>query len=50
MQRQRAKIEREIEELCFEPIIVSIDYMDKFERKEMRKKRPIKKYLVPLVI
>ena len=28
------KIKREIEELFFKPIIVSIDYMDKFERKE----------------
>ena len=32
---------REIEELFFKPIIVSIDEMDKFEQKEMKKIRPI---------
>ena len=36
------KIKREIEELFFKPIIVSIDDMDKFEQKEMKKIRPIK--------
>ena len=36
------KIKREIEELSFKPIIVSIDDMDKFEQKEMKKIRPIK--------
>ena len=28
--------------LFFKPIIVSIDHMDKFEQKEMKKIRPIK--------
>ena len=36
------KIKGEIEELFFKPIIVSIDDMDKFEQKEMKKKRPVK--------
>ena len=31
------KIKREIEELFFKPIIVSIDDMDRFEKKEMKK-------------
>ena len=35
-------IKREIEELFFKLIIVSIDDMDKFEQKEMKKIRPIK--------
>ena len=36
------KIKRKIEELNFEPIMVSIDDMNKFEQKEMKKIRPIK--------
>ena len=38
----KLKIKREIDELCFKLIIVSIDDMDKLERKEMEKKKPIK--------
>ena len=36
------KIKREIEELFFKPIIMSIDDMGKFEQNEMKKKRPIR--------
>ena len=36
---------REIEELFFKPIIVSIDDIDKFEQKEIRMKRPVKNTL-----
>ena len=36
------KIKREIEELFFKLIIVSVDDMDRFEKKEMKKIRPIK--------
>ena len=36
------KIKREIGELFFKPIIVSIDDMDNSEQKEMKKIRPIK--------
>ena len=39
---REAKIKKEIEELVLKPIIVSIDDMDKFEEKQMKKKRPIK--------
>ena len=39
---REVKIKREIEELFFKPIMVSIDDMDKFEQKEMKKIRPIK--------
>ena len=35
-------IKREIEELFFKPIIVSIDDMDSFEQNEIKKIRPIK--------
>ena len=38
---REVKIKREMEEL-FKWITVSIDDMDKFEQKEMKKKRPIK--------
>ena len=31
------KIKREIEELCFKPIFVSIEDMDMFEEEEMKK-------------
>ena len=37
------KIKREIKGLFFKPIIVTIDDMDKFEKKEMKKKIPVKK-------
>ena len=40
---RKGKIKREIKELIFKLIIVTIDYMDKFEQKEMKKIRPIKK-------
>ena len=33
---REVKIKKEIEELFFKPIIVSIDEMDKFEQKEMK--------------
>ena len=39
---REVKIKKEIEELVFKPIIVSIDDMDKFEQKEMKKIKPIK--------
>ena len=39
---REVKIKREIEELFFKSIIVSIDDMDKFELKEMKKIRSIK--------
>ena len=39
---RKVKIKREIEELFFKPLIMSIDDMDKFEQKEMKKIRPIK--------
>ena len=38
---REVKIKRQIE-LFFKPIIVSIDDMDKFELKEMKKIRPVK--------
>ena len=37
------KTKREIKELFFKSIIVSIDDMEKFEEKEMKKIRPIDK-------
>ena len=39
------KIKSETEELFFEPIFLSIDDRNKFEPKEMKKKRPIKNTL-----
>ena len=39
---REVKIKREIEELFFKLIIVSVDDMDRFEKKEMKKIRPIK--------
>ena len=39
---KEVNIKREIEKLFFKPIIVSIDDIDKFEKKEMKKIRPIK--------
>ena len=35
-------MKKEIQELIFKLIIVSIDDMDRFEEKERKKKRPIK--------
>ena len=40
------KIEREIEELSYKPILVSKDDTDKSEEQEMKKMRPIKKISV----
>ena len=39
---REVKVKREIEELFFKPIFVSIDDMDKFEQKEMKKIWPTK--------
>ena len=39
---REVKIKREIEKLFFKPIIVSIDDMDRVEKKEMKKIRPTK--------
>ena len=39
---REVKTKREIEELFFKPLSVSEDDMDKFEQKEMKKKRPVK--------
>ena len=39
---REVEIKREIEELFFKPITVSIEDIDKFEQKEMKKIRPIK--------
>ena len=36
------RIKREIEKLFFKPMVVSIDDLDKFEQKELKKIRPIK--------
>ena len=36
------KIKRKMEELFFKPITVSVNNMDKFEQKEMKRIRPIK--------
>ena len=36
------KLKRELEELFLKPIIVSIDDIDQFEEKEMKKTRPMK--------
>ena len=38
---REVKTKREIEELFFKLMMVSIDDMDKFEQKQMKKKRPI---------
>ena len=42
LKNRKVKFKREIEELFFKPIAVSIDNMDKFEENEMQKIRPIK--------
>ena len=39
---KEVKIKREIEELFFKPIVVSINDMDMFEEKEIKKIGPIK--------
>ena len=44
------KIRREIEEIFFKQIIVSIDDMNKLEQKEMKKIRPIKNTLYDWLI
>ena len=42
LKHREVKIKIQIEELFFKPIIVSIDDMDKFKQKEIKKKRSIK--------
>ena len=43
MKDREIKTKRELDELLFKPIIVSIDDMDRFgKKKEMKKIRPIK--------
>ena len=42
LKEREVKTKREIEELFFKPLSVSEDDMDKFEQKEMKKKRPVK--------
>ena len=43
MKYREVKIKIEIEELFFKLITVSIDGMDRFEKKEIKKIRPIKR-------
>ena len=43
LEDREVKTKREIEQLSFKLIIVSIDDINKFEQKEMKKIRPIKK-------
>ena len=47
---REVKIKREIEEIFFKQIIVSIDDMNKLEQKEMKKIRPIKNTLYDWLI
>ena len=42
LKEREVKTKTEIEELFFKPLSVSEDDMDKFEQKEMKKKRPVK--------
>ena len=42
LKQRELKIKREIEELFFKPIIVSVDDMDKFKEKEIKKIWPVK--------
>ena len=42
LKQRELKIKREIEELFSKPIIVSVDDMDKFKEKEIKKIWPIK--------
>ena len=44
------KLKREIEELFYKPIIVSKDDLNKFEKQEMKKIRPIKRNWFDLLI
>ena len=39
---KEVKIKREMEQIFFKPINLSIDDMEKFDQKDMDKKRPIK--------
>ena len=41
---REVKPKKEIEELFLKSIIMSIDYMDRFEKKEMKNIRPVKNY------
>ena len=49
LKETEVQIKREIEDLLFKPIIVSIDDMNKFEQNEMEKKRPINNNVVQMV-
>ena len=42
LKNKEVKINREIEQLFFKPILAFIDDIDKVEEKEMKKIRPIK--------
>ena len=42
LKEREIKIKREIEELFFKRIVVSIDDMDRFLKKEIKKIRPVK--------
>ena len=48
LKETEVQIKREIEDLLFKPIIVSIDDMNKFEQNEMEKKRPINNNVVQM--
>ena len=50
LKNREVKHNREIEELFFKPIMVSIDDMGWFEKKEMKKIRPIQNTLTLCVI
>ena len=39
---REVKLKREIKEVFFKPIVVSIDDMDRFEKKEMKKIKRVK--------
>ena len=43
MNDRQEKNERDVEELFYKPITVSRDDVDKFEKQEIKKIRPIKK-------
>ena len=49
LKETEVQIKREIEDLLFKPIIVSIDDMNKSEQNEMEKKRPINNNVVQMV-
>ena len=42
MKDREIKIKKEIEELFFKPIFVSMEDMDRFEKEEMKKKKKIR--------